>query len=157
MKRVMAKRDERGETLVETLITVAILGMAVVGIIGGLVMVMRASDQHHEAADGNVVLTGAAESVVDNNRNPYQICASTATYNPTAGVATPAGWPPLRTAVAITEVDFVNPMTGTVLAASPCPETTPPSGIPVHVAQQITIRVTDPNGRTQQVTVGKSG
>jgi type II secretory pathway pseudopilin PulG len=171
-------RDERGETLVETLMTVAILGIAVLGLIGGLVMAVRASDQHHKEADGNAVLTAAAESVVDNNRNPYQTCAhpldptgqnpdpTAHYYDPTRGVATPAGWPPLGTVVKVTEVDFVNPVTGqlllpwtqpTVIPPTTCPETTPPSGIPTHVAQQITIQVTDNSGRTQQITVGKSG
>jgi hypothetical protein len=141
---------------------VAILGLAVVGILSALVVGIGTSDQHHREADSNAVLTAAAESVVDSTRNPYVTCANTATYNPAKGVSIPAGW--ASAGLAITAIDFVSPTNGSILATtstttspSPCPETPPPSGIAVHVLQKVSIRVTDPAGNTQQVTIGKSG
>ena len=48
VKRVL----DRGETLVELLVAVTILGMTVLAAIGGLTTSIMASDKHQEACDG---------------------------------------------------------------------------------------------------------
>ncbi len=55
--------DDRGETLVELLITIAITGIAVVSIVGGLMTAIATSDIHRKQATGGAYARNYAESV----------------------------------------------------------------------------------------------
>ena len=55
--------DERGESLVEVLMTVAILGMTMVALIAAIGTAVRSSDSARQEADAVVVVTRAAEAV----------------------------------------------------------------------------------------------
>jgi type II secretory pathway pseudopilin PulG len=56
-------RGEAGESLVELLITISILGIAVVALLTGLATAIRFSGTHRTYANADVVLGAAAESV----------------------------------------------------------------------------------------------
>lgn len=75
-RRVMA--DERGESLLELLIAVMIIGIAVVAIIGGLVTSVLLSDVHRKQATADVAVRDYAESLVNSIANGgYTPCATT--------------------------------------------------------------------------------
>ena len=84
-------RDERGETLVESLVTVTILGTVVVAVMFGLATAVNLSKTQRDRADAAVVLAAAADAV---DSATYVPCpgVSTASYDPTAGVTLPSGW-----------------------------------------------------------------
>src|SRR5579862_6744942 len=92
---------ERGETLVEILVTVAIMGLAFVGIFAGLTGSFTMSAAHRDSADGTNLLVSAADAVKAASYVPCPTL-STSSYNPTQGVSLPAGWS--ATNVAVTAV-----------------------------------------------------
>jgi type II secretory pathway pseudopilin PulG len=57
------RTDDRGETLVELLVTIAIVGIAVVAIVGALMVAMQTSDIHRKQATGGAYVRDYAESV----------------------------------------------------------------------------------------------
>jgi hypothetical protein len=57
------RRDERGETLVEILIGVTILGLAVTGLIGGFLAAIMASSTYRSIADADTVVRTAVDSI----------------------------------------------------------------------------------------------
>jgi type II secretory pathway pseudopilin PulG len=81
-------RSDRGETLVELIVAVAILGLAAVAILAGLMLSVKSSDLGLKQATGGAYVRSFAEAIqhyVDSNG--YRACASAAaTY---AGVAVP--------------------------------------------------------------------
>jgi prepilin-type N-terminal cleavage/methylation domain-containing protein len=87
-----AARAERGSTLVEVLVAVALLGIAFTAILGGLGTAVQTSGQHREEADANAALVSAAETVKAANFAP---CSNAlATYRDFVRVNTPLpdGW-----------------------------------------------------------------
>lgn len=88
-------RDERGETLVELLVTVAILGIAGVLVVGAMLMGVTASDVGRKQASGGAYARSYAEAIqqsVDANAG-YAGCGSAAaTYGAVAVPDLPAGF-----------------------------------------------------------------
>ena len=84
-------REQRGDTLVEILMTIVIIGIAFTGILAGLATSSRMSGIHKQQANADVVLTSAAESV---KKQTYVACPLVAltSYSPTSGVTLPSGW-----------------------------------------------------------------
>jgi type II secretory pathway pseudopilin PulG len=81
--RYTASRGERGETLIELLVTVSIVGVAVVALVGGIgVSVMMSYIHREQAAAGAYVraYAEAIESTVAASPSGYVSCAGTATY-----------------------------------------------------------------------------
>jgi len=72
-------RGEAGETLVELLITVSILGIAVVTLLVGLATAVRFSGTHRTYANTDVALGAAAESV--KSAAPVDCPLSATAYN----------------------------------------------------------------------------
>ncbi len=94
--------SERGETLIELLITVMILGTAVVALVGGLVLAVRVSAMHREQATAGAAVRAFAEALqshVAATPTGYLDCADETAYD---GIYTgaPAGYVPEVTAVA---------------------------------------------------------
>ena len=56
-------RSEAGETLIEVLISSALMAIVVVAVVGGIVTIMLASTLQRERADANTVLVAAMEQV----------------------------------------------------------------------------------------------
>lgn len=94
-------RDDRGETLVELVVAIGILGIAAVAILGGLMTGIRASVMHRNDASGGAYVRSFAEAIQhDVDQNGYRSCANAATGY--AGVAVPdlpAGYTKTVTAV----------------------------------------------------------
>lgn len=63
-------RGESGETLIEVLLAVAIMGVVMVGLIAGLTTAGIAGDSHRHLTDVEVVARAYGESVVDRAAHP---------------------------------------------------------------------------------------
>jgi type II secretory pathway pseudopilin PulG len=89
-------RAESGETLIETLIAISILGLAVVAILGALATSIRLTVVHRDQADANAFLLRSAEVLKNPVTNPWVDCAnlsgSPAPYSATTGLTVPSGW-----------------------------------------------------------------
>ncbi|GAA4417767.1 prepilin-type N-terminal cleavage/methylation domain-containing protein [Actinokineospora soli] len=83
-------RDDRGETLLELLVAVAVMGIALVAVVGGLAVSVLVSDTHRKQATSGASVRDYAEAVEATvAAGGYVACASPATY---AGYAAPAGY-----------------------------------------------------------------
>lgn len=81
-----ASRRDRGESLVELLISISVLGVTGTGVMGAVLMVSSASAMHEQVSVSDSVLRTWAENLDD---APYAGCAAP------SGVATPpepSGW-----------------------------------------------------------------
>jgi prepilin-type N-terminal cleavage/methylation domain-containing protein len=83
---VTQARGDDGVTLIELVISIAILGIAFVAILGGMFTLQTGATTHSRQADGANSIRQYAEVV---SALPYQTCP--ATYI-AAGFAAPAGW-----------------------------------------------------------------
>jgi Tfp pilus assembly protein PilV len=63
LARLRQERPEAGETLIEVMISSALMALLVVAIVGGLATVLISSRIHRNQADGNVSLVKAMEKV----------------------------------------------------------------------------------------------
>lgn len=85
------RTDDSGETLLELLIAVVIMGIAVVAIIGGLVTGIVVSDVHRKQSTAGAYVRDYAEAV---QSMPYKICALPADYAAPPGFTVPTGYAP---------------------------------------------------------------
>jgi type II secretory pathway pseudopilin PulG len=87
-------RSDAGATLIETLVALAILGIAAVAILAGLQLSVMASDIHRKQTSDGASVRGYAEAIeqyLDTNGN-YVKCAGANVYSPaTVGFTVPAG------------------------------------------------------------------
>ena len=136
-------RSERGETLVEMLVAISILGLAGVAVMAGLMLSVKTSDIHRKQTTGGSYARSYAEAiekyVASGN---YKPCATAGAYSPaTVGFAAdlPAGYSATQTAA-----QRVAPNGG---AATAC------SGNDTGVQQvDVTVR-SDDNRATERLTV----
>jgi type II secretory pathway pseudopilin PulG len=134
--------DESGETLIELLMAMSILGLGVVAIVGGIGSSIFLSDVHRkEATAGAVVRTyaEAIEGVVAASPTAYVDCAVPSAYATPAGFSSPSGF--------TSSVTSVRYWSGTAFASS-CPSD---SGV-----QKVELRVTSGDTRaveTQSVII----
>jgi Tfp pilus assembly protein PilV len=75
-------RDE-GETLLEVVISIAIMGIAFVGLLGAMLTAASMSGLHRRQADAQVLLVSAVEQLKSAS---YVSCADSTSYSPPAGV-----------------------------------------------------------------------
>ena len=125
-------KSEQGDTLIEILIAVTILGIAFVGILAGLATALRLSGSQRGRANADVVLVSAADSV---RNQTYVSCptASASSYSPSSGVTLPAGWSASN--VTVSAIKFRDAATWT----STCPTTD-------QNVQLVTITAAAPSG-----------
>jgi Tfp pilus assembly protein PilV len=100
-RRQAGQAGERGETLIELLVTVVILGTAVVALVGALAVAVRVSDIHRKQATAGASVRAFAEALetrVAAAPTGYVNCATTVSY---AGAypSVPAGYVATITAV----------------------------------------------------------
>src|SRR5947209_8687883 len=109
---------QRGETLVELLVALSILGLAVVVILGALGTSIRLSDVHRKHATSETLLVTAAEGIKNRQTAylPLAGCPGHGTYS----------MPPATSgyAVSITSVAFWNGSTSSGYSTT-CPGTDP--------------------------------
>lgn len=72
-RRPRLRRGEEGETLVEVLVAVVLMGIAFVTILGGIGTAIISSVTQHKVTSADSVIRSAAEKVVS---DPYVSCAS---------------------------------------------------------------------------------
>ena len=132
--RSEADRD-RGETLLELLIGLAIMAIAVVAVVGGLVASIAVSDIHRKQSTAGAAVRGYAENVEKHVAGAgYTACAALSAYSPGAvGFAAPSGY--AATAVA------VRYWSGTAWVTSPCADV----GL-----QELTVQVASSDGRATE-------
>lgn len=147
-----ARRDrpsESGESLVELMITIAILGVAMVAVLGGIWTSMRVADYHRKTATADVVLRNFAE-VLQASSGTYQYipCATLSgalaypTYSPPA--------PNASYAATITTIEYLTGYTASDQPTWQVSTTGCPSGGDQGI-QRLTLRsdgpITDPKVR----------
>lgn len=72
------RRSEAGTTLIELVVTVAIMGFAMLAIMGGIGTSIIFADVQRKDATSRLVLTSAAEKIVSETEpDKYQACATT--------------------------------------------------------------------------------
>ncbi|HEY3608687.1 MAG TPA: type II secretion system protein [Pseudonocardiaceae bacterium] len=87
--------DDRGETLLEVLIAVVIMGIAIVAIIGGLVTSVMLSDVHRKQATAGSAVRDYAETIEQYvAANTYVACQSAANYTSLVAFTKPNGYTP---------------------------------------------------------------
>jgi prepilin-type N-terminal cleavage/methylation domain-containing protein len=138
-------RSDAGFSLVEVVITIAIVGVTFSAILGGLFASITVSALQQKEASADTVARSAAEVVKDSEHNPYSNCAPQGHYSLT-GLA-PSGF-----AVQITKVEYWDgqPPAGGAVGFQPnCPSSD-------HGIQRITIAATSTDGQaTETVQVVK--
>jgi Tfp pilus assembly protein PilV len=131
-------RGERGETLIETLVTVMLMGTAITGLIGGITAAIGASDNSKQVVTAQVVAQNFAEAI---QAAPYVECTTSYT-TAQVGYTPPNGYAVTNPTVAFYD-GTSNPA---VFGAAPagCSAATPKD----NGAQRLTLRVAAPNGIT---------
>jgi type II secretory pathway pseudopilin PulG len=143
-QRVNGERAEVGETLVEVIMAMALMGIVVVGIVGGLATTVLGSHVHRSQASANAVMVNAMESIKSSDFDWSNVdCTKTPTARQTAyenqarTVTMPTGWS--SNLLAVTSISY---------------ETVTASGVGFGGActaglnrQLVTLKLTSPDGR----------
>jgi Tfp pilus assembly protein PilE len=136
MRRPRFTRDERGETLLELLVAITILGVCVVAIGAGIVASIRIAQIHRYQAMADDALHNYAETL----QTKYQLCAAGTSNYYASLLASP-------------DSNFTNP-TAAVASWSPASAqfvagcAAPDSGL-----QQVTLTLTSVNGYVAETLV----
>jgi type II secretory pathway pseudopilin PulG len=91
--RLRIARDDRGDTLVELLITLVILGISVVALVGGIGAAIRMSDVHRKEAVAGDDVRAFAEAIqtsIAASPSGYIACADGTAYGATYPVPNPS-------------------------------------------------------------------
>ena len=92
----MAGHRDAGETLVEVVVTVVILGLAGVAVTAGLALSARASDMHRKETTGGAYVRDFAEAIQQYVDTPattnYQPCAAANYYTSRVSFGLPSGF-----------------------------------------------------------------
>ena len=125
-------KSDQGETLVELIVAIAILGICIVAIGSGIGVSFAISALHARQSTASAFLHNYAESL---QRGSYQACTG-GTPNYVAGFAAPANFNPPSQVVTYWHTDSRS-------FTSSCP--TPDAG-----AQQVNLTLTSVDGRTTE-------
>lgn len=145
-RRIHPLRSDDGTTLIEVIVTVAIMGIAFAVILGGMATSVLMSDVHRKQATSQTILRDYAEAV--QGSQIWAGCGATvATYGPGAagiGFTVPAPYTAGATSVQFWRTDLTPPQFASACAPGPVD-----TGL-----QQITLQVTSDRG-TESVGVVK--
>jgi type II secretory pathway pseudopilin PulG len=98
---------ERGEMLVELLVTVAILGIATVAVFGTIWTSLRVADYHRKTVTADLVLRNFAEKMQESTGAfQYKPCATLTGVNAYPGYSNPA--PNSGYLATITKIEYLN-------------------------------------------------
>lgn len=144
---------DAGVTLVELLVTVAILGIAFVALVGGMSTSIVGSDVHRKQATAESLVRSYAEAVKARTVT-YAVCGTPAQYGPAAvGFASVSGYTPSVSNVEYWQPSAGNPSTGTFVVSLATCSNTPPTDTGV---QRISIQVASADGRaTEKIQIVK--
>jgi type II secretory pathway pseudopilin PulG len=151
-----AARTEDGYSLIETLMTVIVMGLVFVGILGAMGTLWVGSDVHRKQADANTLLISASERLKSRDVpfvpcvagasggviNPAAPPASLAPYTAAVQSVTPPG-PGWTVRIAQVTYEFGSIGSGN-FDSTKCYDSADLHG------QQITIEVASPNGKSVQ-------
>lgn len=101
--------DERGETLVEILITIVVMAIGLTAVVGAITGSIVASDAHRGMATSEVILRDYGEAIKTKaiQATTYTACPSTSDLAPTAPpAASPQFTPPTGWTAQITHVSY---------------------------------------------------
>jgi Tfp pilus assembly protein PilV len=133
------RRDDTGDSLIEILVAVVIMGVAVVAVIGGLLSSVKVSDYHRKQATAGEAARDYAEAVTASVTG-YTACAGASTYAAGAvNFSAPAGFSATPLSVRY--------WIGGAWTASGCSASTD-TGL-----QQVTVRVASSDGRASEQVV----
>jgi prepilin-type N-terminal cleavage/methylation domain-containing protein len=99
--KLQRRQGDRGDTLIELLVAVVVMGIAVVAVSGGIAVSIRLSDVHRKQAQAGAYIRDFAEAVenaVQASPTGYVACAGAGTYDtyytvPSAAFTVPAPSP----------------------------------------------------------------
>ena len=130
-----ADPNDRGETLIELLVTVVIMGVAVVALVGGIATSIRMSDIHRKEATAGTAVRDYAEAIENAVAGgAYVSCAAKTSY--VTGYTPPSGYTASITGVAYWSGTAWQPTCGT------------DTGL-----QQLTVRVASNDNRAAEQVV----
>jgi prepilin-type N-terminal cleavage/methylation domain-containing protein len=86
--------EDRGDTLIEVLIAIVIMGIAAAGIFGGLLTSVNLSSYHRSQSSAGVAVRDYGEAIVNYvGGTGYASCAAASAYGPaTVGYVAPSGY-----------------------------------------------------------------
>lgn len=115
---------EGGFTLVEVLITVALMSIAFVAILGALGTMIAAGSTHRALSTGEVAVRDLAEAVKSESLIPYVDCGSGPLASYSSGISNPATYdpPPGFSATVVSVTYWQGDAAGTFSATCPSPD-----------------------------------
>jgi type II secretory pathway pseudopilin PulG len=150
-RRGANRRGDDGITLIEIIITIALIGIVVIPILSAVQVSIRSSSQARDAAELETLLVNAIDRV---NRAPRDAYPCDLSGPPTAAVIT-AGWP--ASSLVVTQGHLDTTTGGWVAGACPV---SPITGNPTFqngLVQRITLTLTHPDRQiTRTLQVVKS-
>jgi type II secretory pathway pseudopilin PulG len=145
--RASQARDAHGETLIETLISVILLGLLASGIVAALATTINASDLDARQSAAEPALRSYAAAW---SRVAYQACTASSTANP-YGATDPSGYTaPSGFTASVASVKFWD---GTSTSPAVFAATCPSGGD--QGLQEVTLQVRPPRGATQTIAIDK--
>jgi len=136
--------SEQGETLVEILVAVAILGLAATALLGALGTVTTASTLHRQQATAETAIRSYAEAV---QAVGYRDCTASLTYTATdVGYVAPAGFAAAVVGVAYWDGTGFSAPGGPPSATAGCPRVTSTS----PQLQLVTLEVHSADGKESE-------
>ncbi len=144
LRRRLASRSDAGVTLIETIMSIAILSIAGVAIMSGLALSVKSSDIHRKQATGGAYVRSYAEAIeryLDTEGN-YVGCAGAGTYSAAVvGFTLPTGYTAQQAAAQPLAGD------GSVISSGSCPSRD--KGV-----QRLTLSVSSTDSRaTERLTI----
>ncbi|HEY3716594.1 MAG TPA: type II secretion system protein [Jatrophihabitantaceae bacterium] len=128
--------DDSGETLLELIVSIAILGVCVVAIGAGIALSVKTSAIHRDQTNASAFLHNFAESI----QSSYTSCAGATPPNYATALAPPSGFNPPTAAVRFWDAAAAQ------FSSATCPGTDP--GL-----QQVTLTLTSTNGYVSESLV----
>ena len=152
---VRAAHSDGGETLIELIVSVVILGITAVAVVGGIGVSITMSDIHHKQATAGAAVRDYAETIETFiSGGGYVSCATPAAYSPaTVGYTAPPGYSAAITALTYWQDSTTTPAQATPAFYSTCPTKT--NGVSGDSGlQQLSLKVSSADGRaTEQLTI----
>lgn len=136
MIRIRKLRADQGDTLIEILVTIVIVGIAVVAVVGGVATLIFTTSLHRQQSSEQTLLRSYADAVEANQTWTACSATSTGTYNP--GVAAGSiGWTVPSTYAGYTaQATAVRYWNGTAFTTTPCGPDSSDTGL-----RQISLKV----------------